>query len=581
MAAIKTEFLDACSAGDAERVKKYLELFCPDKQLCDKEKWSLLKVIFGNDYLELTKLLFPSQFDPNMIVECEEVDGFSEVRSAPAGMAVYFGKDGNHSSLAYLLDCGADISNKTYCFKDKKIPTCSVLEYVLNQNRVHTAKYLISRGATIEKGALMWACIHSWEHRDLLELVVENIESINEEGCYPLHWTLPDQRYVRHSIMSFVNDCSLLTNANGMRKQASSKLWADNYLDIVKYLLQCGANPNTTEPFTELTAGHMVSRGHKVELYRLLLAHGWDIHSEDRRGWTALHYAFMGNDLSVIKFLVGAGASMKSLAKGGNQPIHAMSDSDVKRMSFPINAREYSALMKYNSAKIEILKYMVCEGFDINVKAVRSGLNLAETMSGSLWFYRTLVWLLQQKIDIPFNGDFEELVNSLDDWDDYVELTDCFVLSGFQSTAFIEQHIINAILSNNMPEYEAAIHANPHTLSKIEFQDVRSKMNHIKEYIQKRIVRNRFTSAGKEIILCMRRSAINDFSLYEKALADSKNAPSLRQLTIYSVRSHLLQCGHKTSLFYIIHQMQLPRMMKKLLSLEYFVDYASKFNTDS
>ena len=222
---------------------------------------------------------------------------------------------------------------------------------------------------------------------------------------------------------------------------------------------------------------------------------------------------------------------MRSLAKGDNRPIHAKSATDVRSLIFLINGREYSDLMEYNSAKIEILKYMVCEGFDINVKAVRSGLNLAETMSGSLWFYRTLVWLLQKKIDIPFHGDFEELEHSLDYWDDY-ELTDCFILSGFQSTAFIEQHIINAILSNNIPEYEAAIHANPYALIKIEFQDVRSKMNEIKGYPQKGIVDFRFTIVGKDILLRMQRSAINDFSLYEKALADSQKVPSLRQLTI-------------------------------------------------
>ena len=213
--------------------------------------------------------------------------------------------------------------------------------------------------------------------------------------------------------MSFVNECSLLANANGMRKQASSNLWADNHLDIVKYLLQCGANPNTTEPFTELTAGHMVSRGHKVELYRLLLAHGWDIHSVDRRGWTALHYAFMGNDLSVIKFHVGAGASLMSLANDGKRPIHAMTATDAKGMSFGLIGQAYSDFIEYNKAKIEIIKYMVCEGFDINCKAGRSGFNLAESMSGLLVFYRTLVWLLQQPIHIPFNGDFEYLRKSV------------------------------------------------------------------------------------------------------------------------------------------------------------------------
>ena len=54
----------------------------------------------------------------------------------------------------------------------------------------------------------------------------------------------------------------------------------------------------------------MVTSGRKVEIYRLLIDHGWDLSVTDYHGKTALHHLASGNDLQPLKFLVENGGDL-------------------------------------------------------------------------------------------------------------------------------------------------------------------------------------------------------------------------------------------------------------------------------
>ncbi len=86
-------------------------------------------------------------------------------------------------------------------------------------------------------------------------------------------------------------------------------------LDEVRRLVHAGADPNTRDLSTGLTALMIAAGRGNASMVRLLLDSGADVFSADRRaGGTALHKAVQGGDRETVRVLVEAGAFIDAVA---------------------------------------------------------------------------------------------------------------------------------------------------------------------------------------------------------------------------------------------------------------------------
>ena len=91
------------------------------------------------------------------------------------------------------------------------------------------------------------------------------------------------------------------TDAGG----ATALMWAIPDIEKVRRLVAAGANVNARSTDVGRTA-LLVAANYPgtVELLKLLLAHGADLHVKDTAGFSALGMAMLSADVEVVRFLV-------------------------------------------------------------------------------------------------------------------------------------------------------------------------------------------------------------------------------------------------------------------------------------
>ena len=142
---------------------------------------------------------------------------------------------------------------------------------------------LLNRSAKVvnEVGLLRCACNHT--EVNLLKCLVARGMDIHHLHLLPLHLGLLARTVEDDCDISSANIQTLLLHTPGLTPPYLASFTPYKQLELINILLQVGADPNQPDPVFKLTPGHLVSRGHKVELYKLLLAHGWDMHTTDAR----------------------------------------------------------------------------------------------------------------------------------------------------------------------------------------------------------------------------------------------------------------------------------------------------------
>jgi len=92
--------------------------------------------------------------------------------------------------------------------------------------------------------------------------------------------------------------------------------------DMVKFLIELGADVNVCEKQEKWTALHFAARDLKLERVKVLLTHGALIDPEDIFGntplWRCITSAFPGNKMEVINVLLENGANPNKKNKSGN-----------------------------------------------------------------------------------------------------------------------------------------------------------------------------------------------------------------------------------------------------------------------
>jgi ankyrin repeat protein len=83
------------------------------------------------------------------------------------------------------------------------------------------------------------------------------------------------------------------------------------HTDIVKLLLEAGADVKAVDPGMKATALHAAAYAGRTEAARLLIAHGIDIDKQGpKNGYTALHDAIWQNNIETARVIIDGGANL-------------------------------------------------------------------------------------------------------------------------------------------------------------------------------------------------------------------------------------------------------------------------------
>jgi ankyrin repeat protein len=133
------------------------------------------------------------------------------------------------------------------------------------------------------------------------------------------------------------------------------------HLDVLRLLLEKGADPNAVDN-SKIAALHSVSsRGHK-EAAELLLAKGADVNAMDEFGKTPLAYAITGSHKELAEFLVSKGATVPIQGEAGRRLLHDASSQGDKALA----------------------EWMVAKGVDVSTQNGNGGTLLHSLSEGGL-----------------------------------------------------------------------------------------------------------------------------------------------------------------------------------------------------
>jgi ankyrin repeat protein len=92
--------------------------------------------------------------------------------------------------------------------------------------------------------------------------------------------------------------------------------------EIVKMLLEAGADVTAVDPGMKATALHAAAYAGRTTAARLLIAHGIDIDKQGpHNGYTALHDAIWQSHIETARVIIEAGANLSLKSNQGQTPL--------------------------------------------------------------------------------------------------------------------------------------------------------------------------------------------------------------------------------------------------------------------
>lgn len=177
--------------------------------------------------------------------------------------------------VALLLEHGADLN---IVDDDGRTP----LQYVIEVGDVEMARFLISKGAKAP-------------------------DVYKEARDEPIYLA------ARNGKLEMVK---VIVESGFSLEEANPGALAVNDVEIVRYLLDAGMDPNQTDE-TGRTPLHLA---HKLDVVQLLLERDADDVARDNQGNTAIHYNSYNSD--ILDLLVSRGADVNAVNEAGETPLH-------------------------------------------------------------------------------------------------------------------------------------------------------------------------------------------------------------------------------------------------------------------
>jgi ankyrin repeat protein len=96
----------------------------------------------------------------------------------------------------------------------------------------------------------------------------------------------------------------------------------NGYSEIVRLLLEAGADVTVVDPGMKATALHAAAYAGRTEAAKLLVQYGIDIDKQGPyNGYTALHDAIWQNNIATAEVLINAGANFHIKSNSGETPL--------------------------------------------------------------------------------------------------------------------------------------------------------------------------------------------------------------------------------------------------------------------
>lgn len=149
--------------------------------------------------------------------------------------------------------------------------------------------------------------------------------------------------------------------------------------DIVKYLLEKGADINTKDREGSTPLQNAAAKGH-FDIVKLLVEKGSDVNYKDDNGVTPIHFGCMSGNVDLVKYLVEKGADINAVSKIGRKPaVDAVFGGNVEVLKYleskGVNMKGLEAgagntplHIATGRGNIEMLKYFILKGYDVNKK---------------------------------------------------------------------------------------------------------------------------------------------------------------------------------------------------------------------
>jgi len=137
----------------------------------------------------------------------------------------------------------------------------------------------------------------------------------------------------------------------------------NKYNDIVKYLVEAGANVNLVDGFG-IPPLNIAVEHNTVAMVKYLLMNGSVInYDNDDQHVPVLNYAVYSDNIEMVRFLVESGANVDSRSKQGNTPLHSSvyrCDHEIVKYLLSVGA-DKSLVNRDGQTAVMIAKY---KGFD-------------------------------------------------------------------------------------------------------------------------------------------------------------------------------------------------------------------------
>ncbi len=118
---------------------------------------------------------------------------------------------------------------------------------------------------------------------------------------------------------------------NASEKQGMSALafaCQNEHEDIVRYLVEQGADVNAPGDMDRTPLMAAASNGCHLEILRFLVEHGANVNARGELGWTALIWAAREGCIECVKYLLSQGANPNIRARGGETIIELTQETD-------------------------------------------------------------------------------------------------------------------------------------------------------------------------------------------------------------------------------------------------------------
>lgn len=279
--------------------------------------------------------------------------------------------------------------------------------------------YLVSKNVDLD-------CNDSFNNRPLHSACRNNLEmvkcligkgvdinSINDNGCLPIH--IACTKGCRSSTIVHVNPFVIVTDALHSNDICNE---CDRALELVKYLVENGADVNCVDIFKRTPMHYVCEKGNHalqlvkyleskgadinrvtkfgqhaiqfacsrgdngLEIVKHLVANGADVNCADESLWRPIHYVIRSrNSLQLLNFLMVCGADLSCVNENGQQPIHLAcygGDSGLETVEFlvthgvdvncidGIGRRPIHCARERGDGSLGIVNYLIKHGANVN-----------------------------------------------------------------------------------------------------------------------------------------------------------------------------------------------------------------------